>query len=184
MQKAKENSLPKTIITASQNIVTVTTQTRQPSVITIAEMKTMITEAQKEPTTPKLVRTQSGPLQAAIEAIQGPSPLKKKREEEPNKDLEKPQEAPEEEEMELQDIQPVSSSKTLKKGQKSGASATKTQEPQGKSIQEVTLDELDERSETLCVKREAEKTETRITRAQMENWTKDPKIKDQVLIQL
>ncbi len=60
----------------------------------------------------------------------------------------------------------------------------KTQEPQGKTIQEVTLDELEERSETLRIKREAEKAETRITRAQMEKWTKDPKIKDQVLIQL
>jgi len=96
-------------------------------------------------------------LQAAIKAIQGPSPLKKKKEdEEPNKDLEKSQEAPEEEEeeMELQASQPVSSSETLKKGRKSGASATKTQEPQGKSIQEVTLDELEERSETLSIKRE------------------------------
>jgi len=78
----------------------------------------------------------------------------------------------------------VPSSKTLKKGRKPGASATKTQERQGKTIQEVTLDELEERSETLCIKREAEKAETRITRAQMEKWTKDPKIKDQVLIQL
>jgi len=33
-------------------------------------------------------------LQAAIEALQGPSPLKKKKEEEPNKDLDKSQEAP------------------------------------------------------------------------------------------
>jgi hypothetical protein len=86
--------------------------------------------------------------------------------------------------MELQATQSVSSSKTLKKGRKSGASATKTQEPQGKSIEEVTLDQLDERSETLRIKREAEKAETRITSAQMEKWTKDPKIKDQVLIQL
>jgi hypothetical protein len=156
-------------------------------------MKTMVTEAQNRvrarigPSLPQLVRTQSGPLQAAIEALQGPSPLKKKKEdEELNEDLEKSHEAPEEEEekLELQITQPVSSSKTLKKGRKSGASATKTQEPQGKSIQEVTLDELDKRSETLRIKREAEKAETRITRAQMEKWTKDPKIKDQVLIQL
>ena len=78
-------------------------------------MKTMITEAQKEPTTPKLVRarrgrsspqlvrTQSGPLQAAIEALPGPLPLKKKKEdEEPNKDLEKSHEAPEGEEKEME----------------------------------------------------------------------------------
>ncbi len=39
------------------------------------------------------------------------------------------------------------------------------------TIQEVTLDELEERSETLRIKREAEKAETRITRAQMEKWT-------------
>jgi len=86
--KAKENSLPKTIITAETLSLSPTTN-RQPSVITIAQMKTMITEAQKEPTTPKLVRarigrsspqlvrTESGPLHAAIEALQGPSPLKK-----------------------------------------------------------------------------------------------------------
>ena len=101
------------------------------------------------PTT-QLVRTESGPLQEAIDALQGPSPLKKKKENE---------------ESEEEDLD-------------------KTQEPQGKTIQEVTLDELEERSETLRIKREAEKAETRITRAQMEKWTKDPKIKDQVLIQL
>ncbi len=58
------------------------------------------------------------------------------------------------------------------------------QEQQGRTIQNVTLAELEKRSETLRIKREAEKAETRITSAQMEKWTKDPKIKDQVLIQL
>jgi hypothetical protein len=204
--KARENSLPKTIITA-ETLTPSTSITKQPSVITVAQMKTMLTDAQKAPTTPQLVtvrariggyeptaqlvRTESGPLQEAIDALQGPSPLKKKKENEESEeeDLDKTQEMPEErdeeeKEEELQVTQPVSSSKTLKKGRKSGASASKTQEPQGKTIQEVTLDELEERSETLRIKREAEKTETRITRAQMEKWTKDPKIKDQVLIQL
>jgi hypothetical protein len=204
--KARENSLPKTIITA-ETLTPSTSITKQPSVITVAQMKTMLTDAQKAPTTPQLVtvrariggheptaqlvRTESGPLQEAIDALQGPSPLKKKKENEESEeeDLDKTQEMPEEKdeeekEEELQVTQPVSSSKTLKKGRKSGASASKTQEPQGKTIQEVTLDELEERSETLRIKREAEKAETRITRAQMEKWTKDPKIKDQVLIQL
>jgi len=58
-QKAKENSLPKTIITAET--LSPSTTNKQPSVITIAEMKTMITEVQKEPTTPKLVRARIGP---------------------------------------------------------------------------------------------------------------------------
>jgi hypothetical protein len=204
--KARENSLPKTIITA-ETLTPSTSINKQPSVITVAQMKTMLTDAQKAPTTPQLVtvrariggyaptaqlvRTESGPLQEAIDALQGPSPLKKKKEDEESEeeDLDKTQEMPEEKdeeekEEELQVTQPVSSSKTLKKGRKSGASASKTQEPQGKTIQEVTLDELEERSETLRIKREAEKAETRITRAQMEKWTKDPKIKDQVLIQL
>jgi hypothetical protein len=204
--KARENSLPKTIITA-ETLTPSTSIARQPSVITVAQMKTMLTDAQKAPTTPQLltvrarsggheptaqlVRTESGPLQEAIDALQGPSPLKKKKENEESEeeeDLDKTQEMPEEkdeeEEEELQVTQPVSSSKTLKKGRKSGASASKTQEQQGRTIQNVTLDELEERSETLRIKREAEKAETRITRAQMEKWTKDPKIKDQVLIQL
>jgi len=204
--KARENSLPKTIITA-ETLTPSTSITKQPSVITVAQMKTMLTDAQKAPTTPQLVgvrariggyaptaqlvRTESGPLQEAIDALQGPSPLKKKKENEESEeeDLDKTQEMPEEKdeeekEEELQVTQPVSSSKTLKKGRKSGATASKTQEPQGKSIQDVTMEELEDMNETLRVKKEAEKIETRITRATMEKWTKDPKIKDQVHLQL
>jgi len=77
LQKSKDNSLPKSIITAKSVLPQLTN--KQPSVITIAQMKTMITEAQKEPTTSQLVRTESGPLQAAIDALQGPSPTKKKK---------------------------------------------------------------------------------------------------------
>ena len=54
------------------------------------------------PTT-QLVRTESGPLQEAIDALQGPSPLKKKKEEALEKTQEKPEEKDEEEkEEELQ----------------------------------------------------------------------------------
>ncbi len=93
--KARENSLPKTIITA-ETLTPSTSITKQPSVITVAQMKTMLTDAQKAPTTPQLVtvrariggyeptaqlvRTESGPLQEAIDALQGPSPLKKRDE--------------------------------------------------------------------------------------------------------
>ena len=196
MQKVKEDQLPKSIIT----ITTLTPQpstNKQPSTITIAPMQT---DTQKTPTTPtrirvrigrtppsspKLVRTESGPLQAAIDALQGPSPTKKQKEEGKSKGKPIPGETEEElEEEELQATQPVSSSKTLKKGRKSGATASKTQEPQGKSIQDVTMEELEDMNETLRVKKEAEKIETRITRATMEKWTKDPKIKDQVHLQL
>jgi len=48
------------------------------------------------PTT-QLVRTESGPLQEAIDALQGPSPLKKKKEEALEKTQEKPEEKDEEE---------------------------------------------------------------------------------------
>jgi hypothetical protein len=165
-------------------------------------MQEKITEAQKASTTPKLirvrigrsppsspklVRTESGPLQAAIDALQGPSPTKKQKEEESKESPESPDETEEELEKEEevhQVTQHVSSSKTPKKGRKSGATTTNTQEPQGKPTQDVTMEELVERSETLRIKREAEKTETRITRAWMEKWTKDPKVKDQVLLQL
>ena len=185
MQKAKGDQLPKSIIT----ITTLTPQpsaNKQPSTITIAPTQT---ETQKTggitPSSPKLVRTESGPLQAAIDALRGSPPTKKQKEEGKSKGKPIPGETEEElEEEELQVTQPVSSSKTLKKGRKSGATASKTQEPQGKSIQDVTMEELEDMNETLRVKKEAEKIETRITRATMEKWTKDPKIKDQVHLQL
>ena len=192
MQKAKDSILSTSIITT-----TASSPQRQPSTITIAPMQT---ETQKTPTTPtiirgriggitpsspKLVRTESGPLQAAIDALRGSPPTKKQKEEGKSKGKPIPGETEEElEEEELQATQPVSSSKTLKKGRKSGATASKTQEPQGKSIQDVTMEELEDMNETLRVKKEAEKIETRITRATMEKWTKDPKIKDQVHLQL
>ena len=193
VQKAKDSTLPKSVITITAS----SSPQRQPSTITIAPMQT---EAQKSPTTPtrirvrigrtppsspKLVRTESGPLQAAIDALRGSPPTKKQKEEGKSKGKPIPGETEEElEEEELQATQPVSSSKTPKKGRKSGATASKTQEPQGKSIQDVTMEELEDMNETLRVKKEAEKIETRITRATMEKWTKDPKIKDQVHLQL
>ena len=193
MQKAKDSTLPKSVIT----IMASSSPQRQPSTITIAPMQT---DTQKTPTTPtrirvrigrtppsspKLVRTESGPLQAAIDALRGSPPTKKQKEEGKSKGKSTPDNSEEElEEEELQATQPVSSSKTLKKGRKSGATASKTQEPQGKSIQDVTMEELEDMNETLRVKKEAEKIETRITRATMKKWTKDPKIKDQVHLQL
>ena len=192
VQKAKDSTLPQSVIT----IMASSSPQRQPSTITIAPMQT---DTQKTPTTPtrirvrigrtppsspKLVRTESGPLQAAIDALRGSPPTKKQKEEGKSKGKPIPGETEELEEEELQVTQPVSSSKTLKKGRKSGATASKTQEPQGKSIQDVTMEELEDMNETLRVKKEAEKIETRITRATMEKWTKDPKIKDQVHLQL
>ena len=184
MQKVKGDQLPKSIIT----ITTLTPQpsaNKQPSTITIAPMQTDTQKTPTPPSSPKLVRTESGPLQAAIDALRGSPPTKKQKEEGKSKGKPIPGESEEElEEEELQATQPVSSSKTLKKGRKSGATASKTQEPQGKSIQDVTMEELEDMNETLRVKKEAEKIETRITRATMEKWTKDPKIKDQVHLQL
>jgi hypothetical protein len=85
MQKAKETSLPSSIITITP-VSPQPSTSKQPSVTTIAQMKMMIFAAQKELNIPKLVRTESGPLQEAltpiqggIEVIQGPSPTKKKK---------------------------------------------------------------------------------------------------------
>ena len=181
VQKAKDSTLPQAIITT----MTSSSPQRQPSTITIAPMQTDTQKTPTPPSSPKLVRTESGPLQAAIDALRGSPPTKKQKEEGKSKGKPIPGETEEElEEEELQATQPVSSSKTLKKGRKSGATASKTQEPQGKSIQDVTMEELEDMNETLRVKKEAEKIETRITRATMEKWTKDPKIKDQVHLQL
>jgi hypothetical protein len=64
------------------------------------------------PTT-QLVRTESGPLQEAIDALQGPSPLKKKKEDQESEeeDLDKTQEKPEEkdEEEKEEELQVTSS---------------------------------------------------------------------------
>jgi hypothetical protein len=72
---------------------------------------------QKAPSSPKLVRTESGPLQAAIDALQGPSPAKKQKEEESKESPERSgetEEEPEEDEEEI--VQLVKFLLDVKKG--------------------------------------------------------------------
>jgi hypothetical protein len=55
------------------------------------------------------------------------------------------------------------------------------QEKQGNTTQHITLEEIRERGEALRVMESHKQANKRVTRAQLNKWTKDPKIKDQVL---
>ena len=131
-------------------------------------------------TTPQLVRTESGPVNALLSQMGQPQVQPRSTADSGRKDSARLVTLPGgPQTVTLQKPEPTSVA-TQPAGRITGATAPTLQENQGNPIQIVDK----EQTETLRVLECHKQATKRITRAQMSKWTKDPRIRAQVLTHL